>query len=89
MPNLPQPSDVPSTHESAIGGIEPPSGGVEARLTKVETDITAIKIDVAVIKATGATKADLAEAKVTIIFWHATIVILGQVLPSVVKLFTP
>lgn len=89
MPNVPQrPDRLPPDDGPGNSGNElPHDGSIDARLSGVESDLTAIKIDIAVIKAIAASKADLAEAKVTIIFWLATIVILGQVLPSVLKLF--
>ncbi|ATQ76918.1 hypothetical protein CR152_22150 [Massilia violaceinigra] len=68
-------------------------GGMEARITKLEADVAAIKIDVAamkidigVIKAIGATKADIAEAKSTIITWVAGLVFLAQLVPAAVRL---
>lgn len=65
---------------------EPPEDGrMEARLAKLEADVAAIKIDVAVIKANGATKADIAESKSSIVMWVAGIVFLGQLVPAAVR----
>jgi hypothetical protein len=42
----------------------------------------AIKTDVAVMKATGATKADVAEAKSAIILWVVGAIVLAQLVPA-------
>ncbi len=60
---------------------------MDERLARVESELTAIKVDVAVIKANGATNADVAEAKSSIIIWVSAAIFLAQLLPAVLKLF--
>jgi len=59
---------------------------IEARLEKLEADLTAIKLDVGILKANSATKADLAEAKSSIILWVVGAIFVAQLLPSLLKL---
>ncbi len=71
---------------------------MEARFTRLEHEVAAIKVDVALIKATGATKTDIAELKselksaiaesrATTILWVSTVVVIGQILPAILKFF--
>lgn len=60
---------------------------IEARLEKLEADLTAIKLDVGILKANSATKADLVEAKSSIILWVVGAIFVAQLLPSLLKLF--
>ena len=69
-------------------------GRMENRIEKLETELAAIKLDLGVIKATCATKSDLAElraslaeVKTTIILWVVTTIVLGQILPGLLKQF--
>ena len=74
---------------------EPPDNGdMEARVAKLETlaektseRIAAIEKDVAVIKSNYATKADIAEAKNSIIMWVVSAILLAQLLPPILKKF--
>lgn len=74
------------------GGGPPHNDDMETRVAKLETDVAKIKekidsvaIDVAVIKSNYSTKADVAEAKNSIIMWVVSAVLLAQVLPMILK----
>lgn len=83
------------------GGEPPYDGGMEARVARVEADITTIKVDVASIKTDMAvlknevgsfakhyaTKADVTEAKNSIIMWVVSAILLAQLLPPILKKF--
>lgn len=77
------------------GSGEPPDNGdMEARVAKLETlaektseRLTAIEKDVAVIKSNYATKADIAEAKNSVIMWVVSAILLAQLLPAILKKF--
>lgn len=76
-------------------GSEPPDNGdMEARVAKLETltektseRLIAIEKDVAVIKSNYATKADIAEAKNSVIMWVVSAILLAQLLPAILKKF--
>ncbi|AMO93643.1 hypothetical protein CFter6_0920 [Collimonas fungivorans] len=55
------------------------------RMEKLETELAAVKTDVAVIRSNYATKADLTEAKNSIIVWVVGAVFLVQLLPVLLK----
>lgn len=67
---------------------------MEARVAKLEQDVAQIKdkldsvaTDVAVIKSNYSTKADVAEAKNSIIMWVVSAILLAQVLPGLLRKF--
>jgi hypothetical protein len=76
-------------------GGEPPEGSqMEARVAKLEVlaektveRLGALERDVAVIKSNYATKADVAEAKNSVIMWVVSAILLAQLLPALLKKF--
>jgi hypothetical protein len=60
---------------------------MENRIQKLETELATIKTDVAVSKSNYVTKADVAEAKNTIIIWVVSAFLLAQLLPVLLKKF--
>ena len=83
-------------------GTEPPdNGGMDARITKLEgiaektsERLVLIEKDLAIIKSQMdgftkhyATKADLTEAKNSIIMWVVSAMLLAQLLPALLKKF--
>jgi hypothetical protein len=70
----------------AGGGSEPPMDLAE-RVGALEKDTASIKTDVAVVKSNYATKADIAEAKNSIIMWVVSAILLAQILPALLKKF--
>ena len=74
------------------GGEPPDNAGMEARVAKLEIlaektgeRLGAIEKDVAVIKSNYATKADVAEAKNSIIMWVVSAIFLAQLLPALLR----
>lgn len=80
----------------ANGGGGGHNDGMEARVAKLETlaettrdKIAGVETRLAVIEKTMATKADVAEAKNSIIIWVVGAIILAQVVPGIIKAFRP
>lgn len=55
------------------------------RIEKLETELSAVKTDVAVMRSNYATKADLADARNSIIVWVVGAIFLVQLLPVFLK----
>lgn len=92
MPMTPETRPPPRPIDNVSDGGD--DGLMEKRIEKLEIEIAAIKLDVEIIKATCATKSDLAElkaslaeVKTTIVLWVFTTVVLGQILPGLLKKF--
>lgn len=79
---VPQEPKPPVANE----GGPPYDGEMEKRIEKLESDMAAIKLDLGILKATSATKADLAEAKTSVINWVTAAIFLAQLLPALLKL---
>lgn len=60
---------------------------LESIAEKNSVQLTALEKDVAVIKSNYATKADVAEAKNSVIMWVVSAILLAQLLPALLKKF--
>ena len=60
---------------------------IESIAEKTSVQLTALEKDVAVIKSNYATKADVAEAKNSVIMWVVSAILLAQLLPALLKKF--
>jgi len=60
---------------------------LESIAEKTSVQLTALEKDVAVIKSNYATKADVAEAKNSIITWVVSAILLTQLFPALLKKF--
>lgn len=72
-------------------GTEPPDNGkMEARIAKLETSLQQLQVDVAVLRSDSkhyATKADVSDAKNSVIMWVVSAILLAQLLPALLKKF--
>ncbi|WP_304305873.1 hypothetical protein [Pseudacidovorax intermedius] len=59
---------------------------MDARLTRLEDRFASVAKDLAVIKSNYATKADVADAKVSIIIWVVGATFASQLLPALPSL---
>lgn len=81
-------SSPPTNRSSAQidnDGGGPHDPDMEARIKKLEEDLNAVKTDLAVIKSNYSTKADVSEAKNSIIMWVVSAIFLAQLLPALLK----
>jgi ABC-type metal ion transport system substrate-binding protein len=53
----------------------------------LKTDVADLKVDMAVVKSNYATKADVLEAKNSVIVWVVSAVFIAQLLPGFLKKF--
>ena len=60
---------------------------VEAKVDKLVDRMAVLERDVAAIKSNYATKADVAEAKNSVIMWVVSAILLAQLLPALLKKF--
>jgi outer membrane murein-binding lipoprotein Lpp len=61
--------------------------GLKTDVSAVRTDVSALKTDMAVVKSNYATKADVLEAKNSVIVWVVSAVFIAQLLPGFLKKF--
>lgn|GEM_PF-3044017 len=88
---------LPFTNKTGYTGtnnLPPPPTDMEARVAKLEAiaektaeRLTTLERDVAVIKSNYSTKADVAEAKNSVIMWVVSAILLAQLLPAILKKF--
>lgn len=62
-------------------------GKLESLGEKIVERIGGLERDVAVIKSNYATKADIADAKNSIVMWVVSAILLAQILPTLLKKF--
>jgi hypothetical protein len=62
-------------------------GKLEGLADKMVERLGALERDVAVIKSNYATKADISDAKNSIVMWVVSAILLAQVLPALLKKF--
>lgn len=62
-------------------------GLVEERVTGLDARVKVVEQDLAVIKSNYATKADVSDAKVSIIMWIVATVLFAQLIPQLIKAF--
>lgn len=70
-----------------FNGMDARVGLVDQRVVVLEQDVAAIKVDLAVIKSNYATKADVSDAKNSIIMWVVGAILLAQLLPALLRRF--
>lgn len=96
FPNLDEQKNVLERLKKRVDnkGGPPHDGDMEARVAKLESiaektaeRLTALERDVAVIKSNYSTKADVSEAKNSIIMWVVSAILLAQLLPALLKKF--
>lgn len=80
----PQPPD-----DVQFGGGGGTIGGMEARLARIEQDLAVIKTQMDSFTKHYATKADVIQAKNSIILWVVSAIFLAQLLPSLISKFAP
>ena len=87
--------DFPEGGRTDDKGAEPPDNtGMEARVAKLEAAVGktsdalhSLDVRVAKIESNYATKADVLEAKNSIIMWVVSAILLAQLLPAILKKF--
>lgn len=69
-------------HDSGSGG---DGGNMKVRVEKLEDKVAGIATDIAVIKSNYSTREHVSNAKVAIITWVSSVVVLSSLLPSLLK----
>jgi hypothetical protein len=67
------------THGNGGGG----GDDMMQRIRELEKDLQQMKTDIAVVRSNYATKADVSEAKNSIIVWVVGAVVISQIIPSI------
>lgn len=65
---------------------------MQQRLKELEKDVQQMKTDLAVMRSNYATKADVSDAKTSIILWVVGAVVVSQIIPaipSILKVLLP
>ena len=73
--------------ESRVAKLEAIAQSTDARLTGIERDIAVVKSQIDGFTKLYASKADVSDAKNSIIMWVVSAVLLAQVLPALLKKF--
>lgn len=69
------------------GGMEARVGKLEASADKVRDTLSRMETRLSVIESNYSTKADVSDAKNSIIMWVVSAILLAQLLPSILKKF--
>jgi predicted nucleic acid-binding Zn-ribbon protein len=73
--------------ETRLANVEDKLAKLDGRMTNVENRLSKVEQDVAVIKSNYATRADVTDAKNSIIVWVVGAVLFAQAIPQLVKAF--